>query len=109
MAATTDAEFPCAITLDIPFPSSRLATTALKAIEVDPERSPLVRRQMSIVKGSDSAEEAQVLKVEYRAATNRMLRVAVNSFMDGLKLAVEIMEQLDTDVLEQSRSEPPQS
>lgn len=28
-----------------------------------------------------------------------MLRVAVNSFMEGLKLVLEVMEQLDVDVL----------
>lgn len=28
-----------------------------------------------------------------------MLRVAVNSFMDSLRLVVEVMEQLDADVL----------
>ncbi|ESU05738.1 hypothetical protein FGSG_00544, partial [Fusarium graminearum PH-1] len=30
-----------------------------------------------------------------------MLRVAVNGFMESLKLVVEVMEQLDTDVLAQ--------
>ena len=29
-----------------------------------------------------------------------MLRVAVNSFMDTLRLVIEVMEQLDVDVLE---------
>lgn len=37
-----------------------------------------------------------------------MLRVAVNSFMDGLKLVVEVMEKLDTDVLAQSTASAPQ-
>lgn len=40
-----------------------------------------------------------MLQVEYQATTNRMLRVAVNSFMEGLKLVLEVMEQLDVDVL----------
>jgi EKC/KEOPS complex subunit PCC1/LAGE3 len=39
------------------------------------------------------------LHVEYRATTNRMLRVAVNSFMESLNLVIEVMQQLDTDVL----------
>ena len=43
--------------------------------------------------------DGQVLRVEYRATTNRMLRVAVNSFMDSLKLVLDVMEQLDVDVL----------
>jgi EKC/KEOPS complex subunit PCC1/LAGE3 len=32
-----------------------------------------------------------------------MLRVAVNGFMESLKLVVEVMEQLDTDVLGQKQ------
>lgn len=103
---------PCVIcrTLDIPFPTARLANTALQAIAVDPELSPLVRRHFSLVQADESgAEDAQILKVDYKATTNRMLRVAVNSFMDSLKLVVEVMEQLDTDVLGQPQGEKPQS
>lgn len=94
--------------LNVPFPTARLATTALKAIQVDPELSPLVRRQLTVVpaptatQGSPSGGDAhvQLLEVQYRATTNRMLRVAVNGFMESLKLVVEVMEQLDTDVLD---------
>ncbi|KAM0462741.1 hypothetical protein ACHAPV_003565 [Trichoderma viride] len=86
--------------LQIPFPTPRLASTALKALQVDPELSPLVQRHFSIVSTSSTEpESAQVLQVEYQATTNRMLRVAVNSFMEGLKLVLEVMEQLDVDVL----------
>ncbi|TFB05494.1 hypothetical protein CCMA1212_002624 [Trichoderma ghanense] len=106
----SDSSFP---QLHIPFPTPRLASTALKALQVDPELSPLVQRTLSVVastaasSASDSSEpqaqtgeeDAQVLRVEYRATTNRMLRVAVNSFMEGLKLVLEVMEQLDVDVL----------
>jgi EKC/KEOPS complex subunit PCC1/LAGE3 len=103
--------------LNVPFPTSRLATTALKAIQVDPELSPLVRRQLTVVpaptststQGSPAAtatatgDNARLLEVRYRATTNRMLRVAVNGFMESLKLVVEVMEQLDTDVLGQKQ------
>ncbi|KAM0564289.1 hypothetical protein ACHAPJ_000499 [Fusarium lateritium] len=117
MAATPDPEFPCSmqatlpslsLVLNVPFPTARLATTALKAIQVDPELSPLVRRQLTVVpaptstQGSDDAD-ARLLEVHYRATTNRMLRVAVNGFMESLKLVVEVMEQLDTDVLGQQQ------
>ncbi|KAF7562784.1 hypothetical protein G7046_g1343 [Stylonectria norvegica] len=103
MTATTDLEFPCSITLHVPFPTSRLATTALKAIQVDPELSILVERQLSVVRSPESTTgEAQILKVEHKATTNRMLRVAVNGFMESLHLVIEVMEQLDTDVLEQT-------
>ncbi|RFU71940.1 hypothetical protein TARUN_10322, partial [Trichoderma arundinaceum] len=87
--------------LRIPLPTPRLASTALKALQVDPELSPLVQRHLSVASApsTGSEGEAQVLQVEYQATTNRMLRVAVNSFMEGLKLVLEVMEQLDVDVL----------
>ncbi|RSL54285.1 hypothetical protein CEP53_007477 [Fusarium sp. AF-6] len=112
MAATPDPEFPCSIVLNIPFPNSRLATTALKAIQVDPELSPLVRRQLTVVPAPTQTQgpgdhDAQVLEVRYTATTNRMLRVAVNGFMESLKLVVEVMEQLDTDVLGQQQQHGP--
>lgn len=36
-----------------------------------------------------------------------MLRVAVNSFMESLRLVLEVMEQLDVDVLPQTENENP--
>ncbi|KAH7022986.1 transcription factor Pcc1-domain-containing protein [Ilyonectria destructans] len=97
MAATPDPQ-----TLDIPLPTLRLATSALKALQVDPELSQLVTREFSVVPAPESSDDdARVLTVKYKATTNRMLRVAVNSFMDSLKLVLEVMEQLDTDVLGQ--------
>ncbi|KAI1843371.1 hypothetical protein JX266_010368 [Neoarthrinium moseri] len=96
-------EFPCALTLDVPFPTARLASIALKSIQVDKELSPLVRRDFSIASPTSGAEgdnvEDTVLQIHYRATTNRMLRVAVNSFMESLALVIEVMENLDTDVL----------
>ena len=50
----------------------------------------------------DSTAQETVVRTEYRASTNRMLRVAVNSFMDNLALVMEIMEKLDVDVLDPS-------
>ncbi len=85
-------------TLDIPFPDARLASVALQAIRVDKELSGLVRRQLSTTKAEGTEET--VLHVEYKATTNRMLRVAVNSFFDSLALVVEVMESLDVNVLE---------
>ncbi|KAI5466060.1 transcription factor Pcc1-domain-containing protein [Mariannaea sp. PMI_226] len=101
MASNTNTQFPCSMLLNIPFPTSRLADTALKALQVDPELSQLVTRNFSVVPApQSSSDDAQILKIEYMATTNRMLRVAVNSFMDSLKLVLEVMEQLDTDVLD---------
>ncbi|KAM4059057.1 transcription factor pcc1 domain-containing protein [Hirsutella rhossiliensis] len=96
MATTTDdARFPCSLALRIPLPDPRLASAALDALHVDAELSPLVRRHLSL----DDART--LLCVDYQATTNRMLRVAVNSFMDSVKLVLDVMEHLDVDVLAQ--------
>ena len=92
-------------TLDVPFPTSRLASIALRALGVDKELSPLVRRHMATVAAQDDTSEI-TLRIEYKATTNRMLRVAVNSFMDGLALVLEVMEHLDVDVLEHQKRQP---
>jgi EKC/KEOPS complex subunit PCC1/LAGE3 len=50
--------------------------------------------------GSD--EEKTVLRTEYQATTNRMLRVAVNGFFESLNVVVQVMEELDVDVLHEN-------
>ncbi|KAI4152877.1 MAG: hypothetical protein LQ340_002655 [Diploschistes diacapsis] len=130
-----------------PFPTHRLASSALKALQVDAELSPLVRRSFSLVSPSnhspssstsnpattattngtsnhsstplsstgstngdpgaginrDSTDNGSssktVLVTEYKAKTNRMLRVAVNGFMESLGVVLGVMERLDVDVL----------
>ena len=47
--------------------------------------------------GRDSSDT--VLRTEYKATTNRMLRVAVNGFMESLGVVLAVMEELDVDVL----------
>ena len=44
-------------------------------------------------------KELTVLRTEYKATTNRMLRVAVNGFMESLGVVLGVMEELDVDVL----------
>ncbi|CAI6052810.1 unnamed protein product [Clonostachys chloroleuca] len=130
MAAAADPEFPCSMqvypslsyinwppviassrTINVPFPSERLASTALRTLQVDKELSPLVRRRLSVIAppSDDGKDQGRLLKTEYEAATNRMLRVAVNSFMESLKLVLEVMEHLDVDVLEQQKLQKPLS
>jgi len=45
-------------------------------------------------------EGKSVLRTTYRATTNRMLRVAVNGFMESLGVVLGVMQELDVDVLE---------
>jgi len=77
----------------------------MQALQVDKELSPLVRRSFSIVPSTTdvanvAGQEKTVLRTEYRATTNRMLRVAVNGFMESLSVVLRVMEELDVDVLE---------
>lgn len=92
----------------VPLPDYRLASYALRALQVDAELSPLVRRSFSvqppmggcIPTGSVTEDERKtVLRVDYKATTDRMLRVAVNGFMENLSLILHIMEELDEDIL----------
>lgn len=48
---------------------------------------------------SSHNEDKTVLRVKYQATTNRMLRVAVNGFMETLGVVLGVMEELDVDVL----------
>jgi EKC/KEOPS complex subunit PCC1/LAGE3 len=49
----------------------------------------------------DSLDESKtVLQVNYYATTNRMLRVAVNGFMESMGVILGAMAELDVDVLE---------
>ncbi|KAI1253068.1 hypothetical protein MGN70_005276 [Eutypa lata] len=102
MATTSNPDLPCVLTVDVPFPTPRLASIALKALQVDKELSSLVRRTFSVETSDEPSLEGvkgNILRTEYRATTNRMLRVAVNSFMESLNLVIEVMEELDEDVL----------
>nr|OQO17960.1 hypothetical protein B0A51_13545 [Rachicladosporium sp. CCFEE 5018] len=109
--AGTGAAFPCTLTINTPFPTSRLANIALRSLSVDEELSPLVKRSFSLADGptspieSDTGNIQTVLKTEYRATTNRMLRVAVNGFFESLIVVMQVMEELDVDVIQEKGME----
>ena len=106
----------CRSTIDVPLPDHRLASIALRAIRVDAELSPLVRRKFSLVSQSGAPAingysdiglddpTSTVLRTEYSATTNRMLRVAVNGFMESLGVVLQVMEELDVDMLASNAS-----
>jgi hypothetical protein len=52
----------------------------------------------------NGADHKTVLRTIYRAKTNRMLRVAVNGFMESLGVVLGVMERLDVDVLSSSKA-----
>jgi len=114
--------FPCSIVIDLPLPTNRLASVALRALQVDAELSPLVQRTFSltsrqphstvlngnghVARAPNATEEDQdktVLQIEYKATTNRMLRVAVNGVFESLGVVLGVMEELDVDVLSMAR------
>lgn len=104
-------------TLSLPLLTHRLAQSALQALEVDAELSPFVRRTFTITapttttsaepqekkQKQDPEESNTVLQTTYRATTNRMLRVAVNGFMESLGVVLGVMTELDVDVLKAER------
>ncbi|KAK3672411.1 hypothetical protein LTR78_007718 [Recurvomyces mirabilis] len=147
--APIDAAFPCSLVIHIPFPTHRLAKTAIGTLAVDEELSSLVNRSFSLVSAdpidlaktqrdvseislngntvlsepaqtlnvvppahkasseshaldttSNDDESKIVLRVDYKATTNRMLRVAVNGFFESLGVVTQVMEELDVDVLQ---------
>lgn len=107
-------------TISVPLPSHRLASAAVRSLEVDVELSQFVKRSIRVsessiststlapngigVNGESGKEDTDsdppaILLTEYRATTNRMLRVAVNGFMESLGVVLGVMEELDVDVL----------
>lgn len=76
----------------------------MKALQVDAELSPLVRRQFSLAT-SEGQETQNILRTEYKATTNRMLRVAVNGFMESVGVVLQVMEELDVDVLSMNKNQ----
>ncbi|KAL9012065.1 MAG: hypothetical protein Q9173_003145 [Seirophora scorigena] len=125
--AETASDFPCSLVIAIPLPTHRLASSALRALQVDAELSPLVRRSFSLVSPDESRSNAwnglggaqssianpaeepasgdipvgekTVLRTEYQATTNRMLRVSVNGFLESMGVVLGTMQELDVDVL----------
>lgn len=49
---------------------------------------------------SSSVSATTYLQIEYTAATNRLLRVAVNGFFDSLRVVIHAMQELDTDTID---------
>lgn len=105
----TDPDFPCTLTINTPFPTARLAEAAIRTLSVDQELSPLVRRQFTLLPAPNteppnSHDEApkSVLRTTYAATTNRMLRVSVNGFFESLRVVLQVMEELDTDVIREA-------
>ncbi|KAF1829627.1 Pcc1-domain-containing protein [Decorospora gaudefroyi] len=102
MAQCKAQEFPYTLTMHIPFPTPHLASTASRTLAVDAELSPLVQRSFELTStwpSPPTGSEKSVLQVKYAATTNRMLRVAVNGFIESVGVVIGAMKELDVDVL----------
>nr|XP_057911993.1 L antigen family member 3-like isoform X1 [Doryrhamphus excisus] len=81
---------PAFSSLDVPFPSSRDATIALRSLSPDREpRKGGISKQL-MVSGS-------TLSVRWSADEARILRVSVKSFLDHLTLVMETMQMFPAD------------
>ncbi|KAA8894458.1 transcription factor Pcc1-domain-containing protein [Sphaerosporella brunnea] len=91
--ATTRADpaFPHSLTISVPLPTPRLATTLMRSLAVDQELSPLVHR--------DFHAHGSTLVVSYKATTARMLRVATNGVFESLGTLLRLVEELDVGVM----------
>ncbi len=58
---------------------------------------------VSLQDGDATLEERTVLRTEYKATTNRMLRVSVNGFLESMGVVLGVMQELDVDVLAEER------
>lgn len=74
----------------------------------DPLRASLLTNaapEVSLVSAPQAEAPAQdadatLLRTIYRATTNRMLRVSVNGFFESLNVVLQVIEELDTDVIQ---------
>ncbi|KAK4507886.1 hypothetical protein PRZ48_001621 [Zasmidium cellare] len=80
------------------------ASLVVNAAPTQPIQEPSTTGATVSGEGQHDEEEAEktILKTEYNATTNRMLRVAVNGFFDSLGTVIQVMEELDTDVIHEN-------
>ncbi|KAI9008877.1 CTAG/Pcc1 family [Phycomyces nitens] len=77
------------LNLEIPFPNERLAIIAKRVLSVDKElKTDQVKRTV------DTA--GKTLTVCFECTSTKMLRVAVNSFLEMLTMVTKTMDQFDT-------------
>ncbi|KAG0251395.1 hypothetical protein BG011_007630 [Mortierella polycephala] len=88
--ATTATALHERLTLQIPFPSSRLATIAAQVLDVDKDLKPEVSRR--IISTQDN-----ILTLDFQTSTLKLLRTVVNSSMEMVQMVVNTMGSFDTE------------
>ncbi|KAF9202040.1 hypothetical protein BGZ49_007777 [Haplosporangium sp. Z 27] len=92
MASTTLSEH---LTLQIPFPSSRLAKIAASVLDVDKDLKPEVSQR--IITTNDN-----ILSIEFQTTTLKLLRTVVNSSMEMVQMVVNTMGSFDTEAQDEA-------
>ncbi|KJE91233.1 hypothetical protein CAOG_02399 [Capsaspora owczarzaki ATCC 30864] len=79
-------EFPWCLTIDVPFPTARLATIAYNTLVVDEEpKKSDVRKTLQLLQNDT------VLSIHFAAREGRLLRSATQSMMNFLRLTIDTM------------------
>ncbi|KAF9944646.1 hypothetical protein BGZ70_004458 [Mortierella alpina] len=93
MAAATTPATPALnerLTIQIPFPSSRLAAVAASVLDVDKDLKPEVSRRF--IRTQDN-----MLILDFQTSTLKLLRTVVNSSMEMVQMVVNTMDAFDTE------------
>ncbi|KAG0218032.1 CTAG/Pcc1 family [Mortierella sp. GBAus27b] len=78
------------LTLQIPFPSARLAKIAANVLDVDKDLKPEVSRR-------DISTQENILTLDFETSTLKLLRTVVNSSLDMVQMVVSTMGSFDTE------------
>ncbi|KAF9958702.1 hypothetical protein BGZ72_011069 [Mortierella alpina] len=78
------------LTIQIPFPSSRLATVAASVLDVDKDLKPEVSRRFI-------STQDNMLILDFQTSTLKLLRTVVNSSMEMVQMVVNTMGAFDTE------------
>ncbi|KAF9431775.1 hypothetical protein BGZ76_011717 [Entomortierella beljakovae] len=95
MATTTTTTLNERLTVQIPFPSARLAKIAADVLDVDKDLKPEVSRR--IITTQDN-----ILSLEFQTSTLKLLRTVVNSAMEMTQMVISTMGSFDTEVQDDS-------
>ncbi|KAI1307296.1 hypothetical protein EDD11_004547 [Mortierella claussenii] len=78
------------LTLQIPFPSPRLAKIAADVLDVDKDLKPEVSRRII-------STQEHILILDFQTTTLKLLRTMVNSSLEMVQMVVNTMEAFDTE------------
>ncbi|KAF9379276.1 hypothetical protein BGX21_002676 [Mortierella sp. AD011] len=88
--ATTTSALSERLTLQIPFPSARLAKIAADVLDVDKDLKPEVSQRLI-------STQDNILTLDFQTTTLKLLRTVVNSSMEMIQMVVNTMGTFDTE------------